>query len=486
LSLKRKTIKGVAWSGAGNIASQILRMVTLVIMVRLLTPDDYGTYAILSLFVGFFSVFANMGISQAVIYLDNPSQRMLSSIFMLNLGVGLSLYGLLVLLAGPAATFFGNEAITSLLRIIGILFVIGAFNVVQEALLKKKLNFKAVVLRDLTSQAVGASVGVGMALAGYGVQSLVGAALSGAFAKTILLWVVSGWRPLFWFSISDIREILAYCFNLTGFSFINYFARNADNFIIGKFLGSGALGVYSVAYNLMLYPLTNVSGVITRVLFPALSAIKSDPVRLKKSYLKVIRYIALITFPMMLGLLVVAETFVAVAFGTRWASLAPLLQVLALVGMVQSIVTTNGVIYIALGTTGLMLKIGTVNAVVSVLSFVVGLPFGVIGVATAYALANLIMLYPNLYYSWRQINLDVGEGLWALRHFLVSAVVMALAVALLGTGLAETAWSELWILIGQIIGGLALYVFVLLAVTKLGVIDMVREIVPRRPRCVSR
>lgn len=486
MSLKRKTIKGVAWNGVGNIASQILRMVTLVIMVRLLTPDDYGTYAILSIFVGFFSVLANMGISQAVIYLDTPSDRMLSSIFMLNLGVGLVLYGFLLLLAGPAATFFENDAIASLLRIIGILFVIGAFNVVQEALLQKKLNFKVVVLRDLTSQAVGASVGIGMALAGYGVQSLVGAALAGALSKTILLWTVSGWRPLFWFSMSDIRLIWAYCFNLTGFSFINYFARNADNFLIGKFLGSGALGVYSVAYNLMLYPLTNVSGVIMRVLFPALSTIKSDPVRFKQSYLKVIRYIALISFPMMLGLLVVADTFVAVAFGTRWADLAPLLQVLALVGMVQSIVTTVGVVYTALGSTALMLKIGTVNAVVAVLSFVVGLPFGVIGVAAAYALANLVMLFPNLYYSWHQIGLGVGEGLWALRHFLVSALGMALAVSLLSSALDQTAWPELWILLSQIVVGAFVYVAFLLAFTKMGVLEMVREIVPRRAPAPSR
>jgi len=117
MNLKQKTITGVAWNGLGNIASQVLRILTLVVMVRLLTPEDYGVYAILSIFVGFFSVLANMGISQAVIYLDDPDRRMLSSIFMLNLLIGMLLYASLYWLAIPAVDFFKNDSLVSLLRV---------------------------------------------------------------------------------------------------------------------------------------------------------------------------------------------------------------------------------------------------------------------------------------------------------------------------------------------------------------------------------
>lgn len=485
MSLKNKTIKGVAWNAVGNVASQLLRMVSLVIMVRLLTPEDYGVYAILTIFVGFFSVLANMGISQAVIYLDEPEPRMLSSIFVLNLAVSVVLYALLFLLAVPIASFFDNETIIHLLRVIGLLFVIGAFNVIQEALLTKRLDFKIVVARDLLSQFTGALIGIGMALGGLGVYSLVGAALGSSLTKTILLWSISRWRPQFWFSLSDIHAIWGYCYNLTAFSFVNYFARTADNFLIGKFLGTAALGVYSVAYNLMLYPLQNVSSVIVRVLFPALSSIKSDQSRLKSSYLKVIRYIALLTFPMMFGLLAVSNTFVEVAFGSRWQELSPLLQVLALVGLVQSIVTTVGVVYTTLGTTALMFRIGTINAGVTVLSFVVGIPFGVLGVATSYAVANLIMLYPNLHYSWQQIGLGVTEGMWALWEFFLASLVMAIGVVMVGFVQEHWELTNVWILSLQIVAGVLIYILALLLTTRLGVLQMVKEIIPTR-RSINR
>lgn len=476
MSLKNTTIRSVAWNGIGNVATQIIKLGTLVVMARLLSPADYGVYAILMVFVGFFTVLAGMGVAQAVVYLDHPNDRMLSSIFYLNLAVGVMLYGLMFALAYPISIFYANPDLVQFLRLIALVFVVGALNTVQQALMEKMLIFKRVVLFDLSSQVVGAAVGLGAAFAGYGVLSLIYATLASAAAKAVLLWLGSAWRPKLMFAMSDVKTVANYCFNLTGFSIINYFSRNADNFLIGKYIGAPALGVYNLAYNIMLYPLNNVSSVIGRVLFPAMASMKHDTDRLKRAYLKVISFIALVTFPLMAGLTVVANTFVTVVFGNKWSDLAPLLIILAPVGLIQSIVTTVGTIYTVRGTTSLMFKLGSWNAAVTVLSFLVGLPFGVEGVAISYAISNLFTLYPNLKYAWNQIGLGVGEGLLALKDYLFAAFLMATSVYLITSWLSSLSIDILAIFAVQIFSGIVIYFITILLVTRFEVVSMIKDI----------
>lgn len=461
MSLKQKTITGVAWNGAANIARQALQILSLIVMARFLSPDDFGVYAILMIFVTFMNIFTSMGVSQVIIHLDNPDQRMLSSIFYLNMAVGIALFGLFYLLAWPIADFFDNQIIVHLLQIIGCSFIITALTVVQKSLLEKYLHFKRVVTLETIALTISSITGIVAAIAGLGIYSLLIATLLNASIFSIGIWLNSHWRPSPMFAFGDIRQIMSYSLNLTGFSIINYFARNADKFLIGKFWGSSALGVYSVAYKIMLYPLDNVSGVIIRVLFPAFSQVKHDNPRFKNSYLKTISLIALVTFPVMAGMLVVARPLVAVIFGEKWQGLSTLLMTLAPIGMVQSIVTTVGSIYTAKGTTALMFKIGAANAVVTVISFVIGLPFGVEGVAIAYAIANAIMLFPNLKISWDQIDLGVLEGLGKLMPFFVASAVMAAMVNFQGAWLAVNNLSPLLVLSLQVLTGIFLYVGVL-------------------------
>jgi len=461
MTLKKKTIAGVLWNSVGNVARQLLQIASIVVMARFLSPDDFGLYAILMIFVTFMGIFADMGISQVIIHLDNPDQRMLSSIFYFNVIVGVVLFASLYLLAWPIADFFNNQKIVPLLRIIGFSFIIGSFGLVQKALLEKKLHFKRIISVETAAQTIGVTAGILSAINGFGIYSLLISSLLSALLLSVGVWFGSHWRPSFMFAFSDIRKIWSYSFHLTGFSIINYFARNADNFLIGKFLGSSILGVYSLAYKIMLYPLDNISRVIIRVLFPAFSQLKHDNMRFKNSYLKAITFIALVTFPIMAGLLVVAEPLVMVVFGEKWQGLPVLLMILAPIGMVQSIVTTVGSIYTAKGTTGLMFKIGAVNAIVTVVSFIVGLPYGAEGVAEAYAMANILMLYPNLKIAWNQIGLGVLEGIGKLMPFLVSSVLMATAVHFQGAWLFFYGIKPLYSLFLQISTGMTLYICLL-------------------------
>ncbi|WP_019555764.1 MOP flippase family protein [Thiomicrorhabdus arctica] len=476
MSLKDKAVNGVAWNGIGNIARQILLITTLVVLARLLTPEDFGVYAILMIFVTFMNIFASMGTSQAVIHLDSPDKRMLSSIFYFNVSAGIFLFLALFFLAWPIAYFFENPALINLLQIVGLSFVITTLSMVQKALFEKQMAFKIVIIIETFALTISSIAGIVSALNNAGIYSLIIMTLSNSLLLTIGLWYASKWKPSFLFAWQDIKTIWSYSLHLTGHSIVNHFARQSDQILIGKFIGAGALGMYSMAYKIMLYPLENISRVIVRVLFPALSEIKDDNARFKAGYLKAISYVALFTFPLMIGLMAVAPDFVLVAFGDKWEGMAVLLMILAPVGLMQSIITTTGSIYMAKGSTGVMFKIGAINSAVTVVAFLIGIPFGVQGVAIAYVIANIVMLYPNLHLAWQQIDLKVTEAALELLPFFNAALFMGIATYALSV-VFENIELYLWLkLLLEVLSGAAIYVGILMLFYRSLLLNMISKL----------
>ena len=457
MSLKAKVLSGTKWVAFANVFKQILQVLALIVYARLLSPEDFGLFAILMIFVGFLLLFTDMGTASALIHIDDPGEKLLSTVFYFNLMIGIAFALLMTSLSGTIAVFFDNGALALPLQVISLNFIIVAFGVVQKARYEKALDFKPVTLSESFAVLIGIAGGVTAALFGLGVYSLVIQTLTTSLISTLLLWYLSSWRPLFYFSWKDIRSIWHYTANLSAFNFVNYFARNADNFLIGKFLGSPALGVYSLAYSIMLYPIQNISRILLRILFPAFSHIKGDNEKFKRAYLKALFFIALVSFPIMGGLIVTADLIVEVFFGEKWSGLAAILMILAPVGIIQSIGTTNGSIYMAKGSTSLLLKVGIVSSIVTVLFFIPGVFFGVEGVALSYLLANLVMLYPVFRISWEQIDLSIGEGLAVLAPLLGITLLMDIGVLLIGKGLGTLALPPILLLLIMVSAGALLY-----------------------------
>ncbi len=432
MSLKQKVLSGTKWIAVTNIFKQILQIVSLMVFARLLSPDDFGMFAVLMIFVGFMDMFTDMGTSAALIHVEEPSDKLLSSVFYLNIFVGLLLCLVLIFLSSPISIFFENQKLEELLQIISISFIIASFGIVQKALFEKQLDFKRVTLIESFSVFVGIGAGIGSAIYGLGVYSLIVQTLLSSIVRVILMWFVSAWRPLVYFSLNEIKDIWGYTSNLFSFNLINYFARNADNFLIGKFLGSSALGAYSLAYRIMLYPLQNITRILIRILFPAFSKIKDDNEKFKKAYLRVIFFIALVSFPLMAGLIATSTIFVDVFLGDKWQDIALLIMILAPIGMIQSIVSTVGSIYMAKGNTKRLFQVGSVSTVVTVAFFIAGIPFGVEGVAMSYLVSNLVILYPVLKISWDQIDLSVKRGIAEILPVLIISIIMCIGVILVG------------------------------------------------------
>lgn len=433
MTIKDKTIAGAGWNGAGNIARQLIQVINLIVMARILSPDDFGIYALLMFFVSFMMLLGNMGTTSVIIHLSHASQELLSSIFYFNIAIGCILCLALSLSSNLIAEFFDQPDAGVLFQIISVMFVIASFSLVQRALLEKEMFFKQVVLIETAAQISGLLLGISMAVIGAGVYSLVFMALMNSFVLTIGFWLSTSWRPSVCFSIKHIKKVWFYSSNLTGFNLINFAARNMDTFLVARILGSSPLGLYNIAYRVMLYPIQNIALTLIRVLFPAFSKIKNDNLKFKHSYLESLSYIALITFPAMLGLMSVSDNFVLAFFGGSWIEVANLLTVMAPIGLIHSIVTTAGVIYSVKGTTNVLLVLGVVNTTVTTALMIIGIIYyGLFGLVVFYLIAHILMFFPNLYFSWRQINLGVYEGLYTLFPFLFASVIMGVLVYCLG------------------------------------------------------
>ena len=433
MSLKKAALSGVKWSSLLQVGRQIIQFVTTAILARLLSPTDFGLVGMATIVIGFVNLFKDLGTSSAIIQRKNISDELIYSLFWINVAFGL--LGTIVLFSGAPmiAKFYQEPRLTPILRTLSLSFFISGLSILQKALLERNLNFKTLAKIDIVALFLGSSVGIILALNGYGVWSLVFQTLTAVTITSILLWIANKWQPKFVFRWQEIKEISDYSLNLTGFNIFNYFVRNADYFLIGKFLGSQSLGYYSLAYRLMLYPLQNISKVIGRVMFPVFTKIQDDDAKLKAGYLKVIGYIAIVTFPLMVGLWVSAEPFILTMFGSQWQPVVLLLMILTPVGMVQSIETTLGQIYQIKERTDLMFRWSICEGTLLVIAWAIGLQWGIVGVATSYSLMYFALIYPNFSIPFSLIDLSIFKLAAVLWRQVVASLLML--IVLLGTKL---------------------------------------------------
>jgi O-antigen/teichoic acid export membrane protein len=430
MTLSVKAVSGVKWSSISQFGRQITQWITTIILVRLLSPSDFGLMAMAMVVIGFVSLLKDLGTSAAIIQRTNLSEELLSSIFWFNVAFGFLATAILFLLSPFVANFYREPRVILLLRVISLSFFISSLSILQQAILERNLAFNKLAKLEIIATFFGSFVGIGSAVLGHGVWSLVYQSLAVATMTTILLWAFSTWRPKLIFHWDKVKSVSNYSLNLTGFNIFNYFARNTDYLLIGRFLGAQNLGYYTLAYNIMLYPLQNISAVIGRVMFPFFSQIQEDDTLFRSAYLKVVGAIALITFPMMMGLMVLSEQFVLVVFSLRWQPVILLLIIFAPVGMIQSIGTTVGIIYQAKGRTDWMFRWGIAAGILVIIAFVIGLNWGIVGVATAYAVTSFILIYPGFAIPFRLINLPFHDMLTVVwRPFLSSTLML---VVLLG------------------------------------------------------
>jgi O-antigen/teichoic acid export membrane protein len=425
MNLQTRTVRSIGWSATSQIAQLLMQILMLAILARLLTPSDFGLIAMVTVFSSFVAIFSNFGLTSAIVQKKEISDEALSSTFWINVGLGALLTIALAASAPLIAAFYSEPRLTPLVVFISTTFFIASFGNVQTALLTKSMNFKALAVISICAVGISGPVSILLAFSGYGVWSLAWLTVLSAFVTVVFTWIYSRWVPHFSLGLQHVKGLLGFGANLTGFSLVNYFARNADNLLIGKFLGAAPLGFYNLAYNLLLFPLNNISNVIGNVMFPALSIIQHDKQMVREAYITANRYIAAVSFPLMTWLLVTAPQFIRVVFGPKWIGAIALVQILAITSILQSIGTNTGWIFLSQGRTDVLFRVGVVTCSLAVISFAVGLRWGVVGVAIAYTIEQYLQAGPVYAITFRLIDLKV-------RHFFAQLWSIMVATLILG------------------------------------------------------
>ena len=455
--LTTATVRGVGWTAGAQVGKQAAQLVLSVVIARLLPPSAFGQVAQIVVLAGLGNLVSDFGFGAALIQRKEIDESHRSSVFWAQLVTGALVTATFAAGAGAIAAFYGDADLRGLALLLAPNFVLLSLGTVQRSLLTRDLRFRALAVIDVSTLVIGGVVGVVMAATGFGVVSIVASTLANSAATAVLLWIAATWRPSFRFDRGAVRELLPFSRNLLGFSFVNYAIRNTDNLLVGRLLGATALGLYTRGYSILLYPNRQVSAVVGRVMFASLSKIQDDVERVRRAYLRAVSVIALITFPVMAGLAVVADEFVPVVLGRQWLAAVPIIRIFCILGAVESISATVGWIYQATGRTDVLLRWALVVGGVPLVGIAVGAALGSIETVTiAYAVCTTVLLYPAFRWAGRLIDVSFADVVRTVAPSAACAALMALAVL----GVAATLSPSLadWVrLLAQVATGAAAY-----------------------------
>ena len=408
-NLASSAARGVLWTGAGQVLRQVLQLGTSLVLVRLLVPEDFGLIGMAMFFVGIGQLLADFGMGSAIVQARTSDRLTVSSCFWINFAAAAALAVLLVVMAPAIGGFYKRADVVPIVAALSLNLLLSGLQVIPAALLTRDMRFAVLARAQVLGSLIGAAAAVVMAWRGFGVWALVAQPLCGGAITLAAYTRATRWYPRFEFSWLKVEPLARFSAALLGTSLIGYMNRNADSLLVGRVLGAGPLGYYSMAIQLMLYPLQQVSSVFVRVLLPTLAHLQDDLPRLRAAYLKAIGCIALVTFPIMGGLFAVADDFVLVVFGPTWSAMTPLVKILAWVGMFQSVGTTVGTLYLATGNPRLALRVTMIGAPIIIGGMASGLPWGTVGVATGYAVANFSFAYYTFVTAFRLVGLRLAD-----------------------------------------------------------------------------
>lgn len=437
LSLAQSTLKGIFWLVGSRMWSQILSLTVGVTLARLLEPEDYGIMGMAIVLNGFLGILSDFGLGTAIIQKQDLQDKQLSSIFWFNIIIGIAIAVVLVGISPFASRFYGESQLIAVMSTLSLNFVLAGTTVVPNALLLKSMRFDLTSRITMASSLLAGICGIVASLLGVGVWALVVQSVSTTFMTTVASWYVSKWKPDPHFTIEDLQPVFAFSLHLLGFQTFNYVARNVDRVLIGRFLGAELLGAYSLAYNLMLYPITNITNVIAQATFPAFAKIQNDSTRLAEAYIKTCRYLAFIILPAMSGLAVMSRQFIVTVYGQKWIDSVQVLAFLCVVATFQPFVSLAGTLLVARGLTSWFFRWSMIVSPLMILSFIVGLRWGINGVAACYLVAQALVTVIGMPLQLRVLEIPLRRLLKSVKVPVLSTTVMVCAVWLARSILAH-------------------------------------------------
>jgi O-antigen/teichoic acid export membrane protein len=476
MDIRSKVMHALRWSVAAKFASQVISWAITIIVIRILTPQDYGLMAMALLFINFTVMFSELGLGAAIVQMEKLDEKITRQVFSFILVANFGLF-LLSLFAAPfVADFFDEQRLVLIIQILAIQFILMSFEMVPMALLERELHLKQKALAQLSGQVAGGITALALALSGFGVWALVGGTLADTVARVIGMNIA---RPfLKWpsFSLVGMKSVTSFGGIVTGERVLWFFYNQADIFIIGKLLGKTQLGIYSVAMHLSSLIMHKTGEVIYTVSFPAFARIQSDPQKVKEYYLKSVRLMSIFVFPMFIGMSAVAHELVEVLLGEKWSEAGLILQILCLIMPLRMISNLFPPLLQGLGRPDISLKNLIYAIVIMPMAFVLGVMWDLVGVSVAWLIAFPIVLSIMVYNTKRFIDVQFSEVLKQLFFPVIASALMFVTIYVGRILLAEV--SSFIALPVYIFSGAALYTLLLYSFNRTGweeVIDLIKR-----------
>jgi PST family polysaccharide transporter len=464
--LKAYTVRGGFVGLGAQGANFLVRIGSLSVLARLLSPKDFGLVGMVTAFTGVLMLFRDFGLSSAVVQRRTVSEGQLSTLFWINILVGV-LLGLVTLAMAPAiAAFYHEPPLFAVTAVLAAAFVFNAAGIQHAAILQRRMHFSTIATIHVISFMAAAGIGVGLAMVGCGYWALVVMAITHPLVATIGFWVAAGWLPGMPRVRVGIRSMMRFGGTLTLNGIVAYVCYNADKVLIGRFWGVDAIGLYGRAYQLVNIPTENLNWTVGEVAFSALSRLQDDPVRLRSYFLKGFSLVLGLTLPITIACGLFADHIVFVLLGSKWKDAATIVRLLAPAIVIFAIINPLGWLLCAIGRVQRSLKIALVFAPLMITGYALGLPYGPKGVAFAYSAGMMLWVLPHVLWcvygtpiSFADILLTASRPLasgiiagacaFGIRLYCGSLVSPALTLALESGVLFTTFVGTLFISAGQ-------------------------------------
>ncbi len=433
MNLKQKTIAGLTWSFIEHLSKEGILFIIGIVLARLLSPREFGLVGMITIFIVISEGFIDSGFGQALVRKKNCNQADYSTVFYYNFLVGIILYLILFFSAGAISSFFREPQLVLILKVLGIVLVIKSFTLIHLIILIKRIDFKLQTKITIVSSTLGGIVGIYCAYNGYGVWSLVVKTLSTSAIASLLLWVWNKWKPSLIFSIQSFKELFAFGSKLMLSGLLNRAYKNVFLLVIGKYFSAADLGFYTRADQFKNLPSQNITGVIQRVSYPALSSIQEDIPRMKTAYQKLIRSTMLITFFLMFGLAAMAKPMVLTLIGEKWLESVVLLQLLCFVGIFYPLQALNQNMLKVQGLSNTVLTLEIIKKVLVAPVIFTGIYYGIIAMVLGMILHGMVGYIIDSYYSGRVIGYSIYNQIKDILPSFLTAVVVGGIVFFIGT-----------------------------------------------------
>jgi O-antigen/teichoic acid export membrane protein len=432
MNLRKQTIKGIKWALADSYIQRIISFATTIVLARILDPSTFGLFALAFVVIDGFGLFKSMGFDSALIQRNEDIEKSASTAFFIIPLLGVAIYLIIFFVAPIASAYLNCKELIPILKVLGLIFILNCFGKVPNALLQKNLRFKQISLINCSIVFVYSISAIILALSGHGIWSLVIAYIIRTSLGLIMVWSFANWKPKFEFD----KRIALEMFSFGKFLFLGavvwYLKSNCDRFLIGKLLGTTMLGFYAIAYNFANFGRQYFGAKVSKVLFPAYAKIQTDLNDIKSVFLKILKYVCLLSIPLSIGIFIMGGDFLKFAFGEKWIGATSVLRILAWAGLFNAISVAIGPVFLALGKSKISFYITSVEVLIFFVSIVpLAKLFGINGVGIVVVVASFIAFAINLTLVMKLLSITSKEIFSFVKPVLISSFFMTVGLMII-------------------------------------------------------